>query len=56
MKTIETFESRLAKGLDPLTGEPMQTKGAITRKNGKCVDETGREVTLNANCTWVYKH
>lgn len=46
---------RLEDGNDPLTGEPMETKGVISKKGGKCVDETGREVTLNEKGTWVYK-
>jgi hypothetical protein len=58
-----TFKERLSKGLDPLTGEKMQTVGVISiyhpvtkiTKPNTCWDETGREVTLNEKGTWIYK-
>jgi len=49
------MKQRLANGLDPLTGEKMQTVGVITWRAGILCDETGREVTLNSNGTWIYK-
>lgn len=65
MKTVKQFNGRefvmnqmrdrISKGLDPLTGEKMVTKGMIKIINGKCCDATGREVTLNTRGTWVYK-
>ena len=47
--------SRLAQGLDPLTGEKMETKGKISVTSKGCVDETGKEVTLSPKGTWIYK-
>ena len=44
---------RLSKGLDPLTGEPLETVGKIENIGGKCYDSTGREVTLD-NGRWIY--
>jgi len=60
--TREQYNERVAAGLDPLTGEPMTTKGIISiyhpvtheTRNGVCFDETGRELTLNGKGTWVY--
>lgn len=55
-KIKKQMQNRLKKGLDPLTGEKMETKGMITRNNkGILTDATGREVTLNSRGTWIYK-
>lgn len=51
---IQQMHDRLAHGLDPLTGEKMETIGCISRRNGILCDETGREVTLNPRGTWIY--
>ena len=50
----EEMHRRLSKGLDPLTGDLMTTVGAIKWVNGKCFDETGREVVLDSKQNWVY--
>ena len=52
MKNI--MEKRLEKGLDPLTGEKMETVGKIIFNGKYCIDETGKQVTLNNKGTWVY--
>jgi len=55
MNRIESeMHNRLAKGLDPLTGDPMTTVGKISWVNGRCFDETGREVVLDSKQNWVY--
>ena len=51
---IQTMHDRLAQGLDPLTGEKMETIGCISQTNGIFHDETGKEVTLNSRGTWIY--
>jgi hypothetical protein len=53
METL--MQNRLSKGLDPLTGEKLATKGVISMKSGVPRDETGRECTLSAKGTWIYK-
>jgi len=50
----QQMHDRLANGLDPITGEQRETVGKISRRDGVCRDETGREVTLSDKGTWVY--
>jgi len=58
---LKQMRDRVAKGLDPLTGDPMVTKGVIRWAFGpdgedlhKLIDDTGRAVTLDARGNWVY--
>jgi len=63
MNKIEMqMRARLAKGLDPLTGDPLVIKGAARRAFGpegedlhKMVDDTGREIDLDARGNYFYK-
>lgn len=50
----QIMRNRIAEGLDPLSGRPMETKGVITHRNGVLSDETGRKVELSAFGDWVY--
>ena len=60
-KIIQKMRNRVANGFDPLTGDPLVTKGAIRWAFGpdgedlhKMVDDTGREVRLNARGSYEY--
>ncbi len=53
-KTEKQWSTRLSKGLDPLTGEKIQTIGKISFNGKCCVDSTGKQVTLNDLGTWIY--
>ena len=55
MNAVEKeMHRRLDNGLDPLTGEKMETVGEIRVTNSGIVDETGKSVKLNERGTWVY--
>lgn len=62
MNKIEKhMRDRLAKGLDPLTGDPLVIKGSVRWAFGpegedlhKMVDDTGREVDLDAKGNYFY--
>jgi len=50
------MERRAAAGLDPLTGRPLATSGAIRwGGGGRLVDGTGREVALTDRGDWGYR-
>jgi len=55
MDVLAQMRERVANGLDPLTGDPMQTSGVIKVVNGVCIDTAnGREVTLDERGNWIY--
>ena len=54
-KHMIAMQKRVKNGLEPLTGEKMETMGMIAFRNGVLSDETGKPVELNARGTWVYK-
>ena len=53
-KNYSIMARRLEKGCDPLTGDIMETVGKISMIGGCCVDETGKQVTLDDRSNWVY--
>ena len=54
-QVINNMKLNLSKGLDPFTGEKMETKGEIGFVKGILCDSTGKKVTLNKKGTWIYK-
>ena len=60
-KIMDQMKERVAKGLDPLTGDPLVIKGAVRWAFGpdgedlhKMVDHTGRTVDLDARGNYFY--
>jgi hypothetical protein len=47
------MKRRIANGLDPITGRPMETVGKITWQNGVLMDEAGSKVDLDADSHWI---
>ncbi|MFW6024052.1 MAG: hypothetical protein ACOC8P_00355 [Dichotomicrobium sp.] len=50
----QQMHDRVAAGLDPLSGRPMQVASPVTADpDGKCRDANGTEVTLSEHGDWV---